>query len=64
MTVTGKELLQSQGRARQRGAEYVSIVDRASDDPRMDRRSRVQAANQSRALGALVRRGAAVQLPA
>ena len=59
---TGKELLQSQGRARMRGGEYLTLIDAATDDMRQDRRSRLQACNQRLALHLMEERGTARQL--
>lgn len=64
VAVTGRELLQAQGRARKQGGEYLTILDPTTMDIRMDRRSRVQAQNQGHAMGELVRSGAAVEVRA
>ncbi|PSC75205.1 Hef nuclease isoform B [Micractinium conductrix] len=61
VAMTGKERLQSQGRARQAGGEYLTLLDAVSSDPQVEARSCQQAANQGGALGQLVQRGAAVE---
>lgn len=62
MNETGQERLQSQGRARKAGGEYLTLLDVAGSDPSMDSRSRQQAHNQGDALRQLAHSGGAVRL--
>ncbi len=60
---TGKELIQSQGRARVRGGQYISIVDGCSTDLRMLGKAQGEASSMQGALEVLADRRQVTLVP-